>query len=406
MTVRLSTSIRAEALHVTHTRARRVAAGLGISRVTDITRLDRAGVPVFASIRPDARPGSLCVNAGKGTRAAEARVGAYMEAIEFAFAEYNRAGLDIVSVPARQVYEGAHRPDAILDFCPRMGAEIPLDDPLPCVAARDVTSGSAFWVPAELVFLPLPEVLGPTWYFGASSNGLASGNNVLEATVHALAEVIERDIASFERAEDRSSLVRPESLSGSLSRLIHQIERAGLTIHVRTAPNVYGLPYFAATVADETDLDPLLVNAGQACHPSREVAFARAVCEALQSRLSFIHGGRDDLLDTYQRFADWSAERRIGHARALLALASGQSPRTAFSDVPDRMPESQELDAVLTVLLEAVGRVGVRHVLRIVYTPPTFPIQVVRVLVPGLELFGGSSARVGRRLRDYVRDRV
>jgi ribosomal protein S12 methylthiotransferase accessory factor len=405
VTVRLSTSVRAERLPITLARARRVAAVLGISRVTDITRLDRAGVPVFASIRPDARPGSLCVNAGKGTRAAEARVGAYMEAIEFAFAEYNRAGLDVVHVPARHVYEGRHRADAILDFCPQIGADIPLDEPLPCVVAQDITSGSAFLVPAELVFLPLPAALGPPWYFGASSNGLASGNTVLEATVHALAEVIERDIASFERAEDHSALIQPDSVPSPLVRLIRQIERAGLTMHVRMAPSPYGLPYFAATVADEADFDPLLVNAGQACHPSREVAFARAVCEALQSRLSFIHGGRDDLIDTHRRFAAWDSERRLEHARTLLALAARPSPQMRFSDVPDCMPEPQELEGVLATLLDAVRRAGAKHVLRVAYTPPDFPLQVVRIIVPGLELFG-SSARVGRRLRDYVRDRI
>ncbi|HSE22879.1 MAG TPA: hypothetical protein VLB68_14525, partial [Pyrinomonadaceae bacterium] len=75
---------------MTLSRARAVSRQLGISRVTDITRLDCIGVPVFASIRPEAHPGSLCVNAGKGITVAEARVGAYMEAVEYAFAEYNR----------------------------------------------------------------------------------------------------------------------------------------------------------------------------------------------------------------------------------------------------------------------------------------------------------------------------
>ena len=84
---RLSSSLREAPLEATLARARVVAAQLGITRVTEITRLDVVGVPVFASIRPDALPGSLCVNAGKGMSVDEARVGAYMEAIEFAFAD-------------------------------------------------------------------------------------------------------------------------------------------------------------------------------------------------------------------------------------------------------------------------------------------------------------------------------
>ena len=60
---------------------------LGISRVTDSTRLDRIGIPVFSSIRPSAAEASLCVHAGKGTTTTEARTGALMEAIEFAFSD-------------------------------------------------------------------------------------------------------------------------------------------------------------------------------------------------------------------------------------------------------------------------------------------------------------------------------
>ena len=66
MTFRYESSIRARAIAQTLEYAKALAAELGITRVTDTTRLDRAGVPVFASIRPGADVGSLCVNAGKG----------------------------------------------------------------------------------------------------------------------------------------------------------------------------------------------------------------------------------------------------------------------------------------------------------------------------------------------------
>src|SRR5262249_22585260 len=92
-TVELSSSLRTTPLAVTLARARARARALGITRVTDVTRLDRVGVPVYASIRPTAAPGSLCVNAGKGLHAQEAEVGAYMEAIEFALAEPGASGV-------------------------------------------------------------------------------------------------------------------------------------------------------------------------------------------------------------------------------------------------------------------------------------------------------------------------
>ncbi len=38
----------------------------GITRVADITRLDRIGIPVFSSIRPEAGTGAISVYNGKG----------------------------------------------------------------------------------------------------------------------------------------------------------------------------------------------------------------------------------------------------------------------------------------------------------------------------------------------------
>ena len=296
---------------MTRRHARALARALGISRVTDITRLDSVGVPVFASIRPDASPGSLCVNAGKGLRFAEARVGAYMEAIEFAFAEYNRAGLAVIEAPAGAVYEGAAREDSILDFCPRLGTEIPLDRPIACVAAADIVTGESFLGPAELVFMPFPADAGSPSYFGANSNGLASGNTVIEATIHALAEVIERDICSFYTMDDVSALVQPDTYPPALRRILHAIARAGLTLYVRNVPNRFRMPFFTATVVDEHRLDPVFVNGGQGCHPNRDVAITRAITESLQSRLSLIHGGRDDLTDAYDRYDGWTPERTV-----------------------------------------------------------------------------------------------
>ena len=397
----LSTSARTTPLSVTRRHARALARALGISRVTDITRLDTVGIPVFASIRPDAQPGSLCVNAGKGLRMDEARVGAYMEAIEFAFAEFNRAGLTVVHRPAGEVYEGPARPDSILDFCPHMGTEIPLDDPLPCVDAEDILTGERFAVPAELVFLPFTASDDVPRYFGANSNGLASGNSVLEATVHGLAEVIERDVCSFYHMDDDSALVDPGTFPASLSRVLGGIRSAGLSLYVRAVLNAFGLPFFTATVVDHHRIDPIFVNGGQGCHPSPAIAVTRAVTEALQSRLSFIHGGRDDLTDTYRRYERWSAARREKQARTIIARAARTEPTIRFADVT-APPPARSLHGLLQQMVDAVLRVHRTRVLRVTYTPPELPLQVVRVLVPGLEFFTLTSARVGHRLAAHV----
>jgi ribosomal protein S12 methylthiotransferase accessory factor len=59
--------------------------GLGVTRVGEITGLDRIGIPVWFAVRPNAR--TLSVSQGKGLSDAAARASAVMEAVELAHAE-------------------------------------------------------------------------------------------------------------------------------------------------------------------------------------------------------------------------------------------------------------------------------------------------------------------------------
>ena len=401
----MSSSFRAEPLRVTLANAKALARQLGISRVTDITRLDWVGVPVFASIRPSAQPGSLCVNAGKGLRVNEARVGAYMEAIEYAFAEYNRASLKVALIPAGNVYLGPTRPQSILDFCPIMNARIVLDGPVACVKAKDIGSGRRFQVPAELVFLPFPlESRGR--YFGSNSNGLASGNSVLEATVHGLVEVIERDISSFQAIRDDSFIVSSRSLPATIKDIDSKLTAGGMKLYVRYVKNEFDIPFFLAVVTEAKSHDPIYISVGYGCHPWKEIAVTRAVCEALQSRLSFIHGGRDDLTERYRRFKGRTRKTRIRYAEKLLRRVSHSELEIDFSGIQDLSAVATDLQSSFETIRNTLKQNGFRHVLRVVYTPPELPLQVVRILVPGLECFTETTARIGIRLRDYVRAQI
>jgi ribosomal protein S12 methylthiotransferase accessory factor len=384
---------------VTLARAQLIAGRLGITRVSDITRLDRVGVPVFAGIRPSAVRGSLCVSAGKGLRPIEAQVGAYMEAIEFAFAEFNRGGLDVFPLAAREVYEGTARPDSLLDFCPVLRTKVDLDALVACVEAIDVRTGRAHPVPAELVFHPMPPELPNTPLFGTSTNGLSSGNTILEATIHGLCEVIERDVLSFGLADDRSRLVRDDTLPSELNHVRRAVSAAGLELYVRTSDNEFGLPYFSAAVAEPGSRDPIYVSGGTGCHPSRRIALVRAVCEALQSRLSFIHGGRDDLTDRHAAFRGWQEVDRASYASALLDTVRRAKGAVSFRDVADRERQITGLAPTLHLMLDVLADRGFEHVLRVVYTSKADPVQVVRVIVPRLEFFTHATRRVGPRLR-------
>ena len=79
---------------------------------------------------------------------------------------------------------------AILDFVPLLQREIDLDAPLLLGSVRDLESDAESVIPAELIFYPAPDV-GQS-IFGSSTNGLASGNSLQEASIQALLELIER----------------------------------------------------------------------------------------------------------------------------------------------------------------------------------------------------------------------
>jgi len=399
--IRCASSLRAVPPATTLERACRWGVALGVTRVTEITRLDRIGIPVCVAVRPGARPGSLCVSAGKGLTVLEARVGAWMEAIEFALAEPRAAEMEVHEATARDVLDGHTRPDAILDFCPVLTAEIPLDAPLPCVAADELVSGAQALVPAEIVFLP-PDSRAPSRYFTAGSNGLASGNTLLEATVHGLAELIERDICAFHSLRDRSVSVRIASLPPPASDLAAAVHEASLRLIVRHLPNEFGLPCFSALMIDREAHSPCFVNGGFGCHPHRDIALVRAICEAAQSRLSVIHGGRDDLTDQARRFRGRDETRQQDYWSRACAMSATREREIDADAVVDRAGEAQNLSSAYEVLAESLLRAGMGLICRIALTRPGDELQVVRIVAPGLEEFNAFTPRVGRRLRDHV----
>lgn len=409
--MRCSGSLRAVDAAETLAIARELAPALGVTRVTEITRLDRIGLPVFVSIRPDAERGSVCVNAGKGLRAIDAEVGATMESIELAWAEHRRCR-DTLAIGRARAGELTGLPGAgrigILDHGPVWGTPIDLDAEIATVVAEDVATGARVAVPAEAVIHPLPGELGGARYFGTSSNGLASGNTLAEATLHALAEVIERDVVSFhllaERipAVARAVRIAPETLPDPIRELADRLEPRGFRLVVCWLPNPYGLPAFSSVIYDRQQ--PELAAPGDGLHPVREIALIRAVTESAQARLAFIHGGRDDLADVYRRYAHLGvAAKAASFERQLAALARGDA--IDYREVPDRAAACGDLASALALLVEEVRRAAGARVLRAVYTPASYPVTVARVVVPGLEICSRDTSRIGPRLLGALGDR-
>jgi ribosomal protein S12 methylthiotransferase accessory factor len=375
----------------------------GISRVVDTTWLDRLGIPVYAAIRPNAIEDSLNVHAGKGFTHAEAKIGAYMEAIEFSFAEPGRSRITPHLATPQDILDSFENQIRFPEFCPSQNQtrEVLADDALGVVEAEEILSlHRKVLVPAELVFAPYngPGLL----LYGANTNGLASGNTVEEATVHGLAEVMERHVESFLKLGAPDFWVDPHTLPPRLRAMAERIERAGMELHLRYAPNPFGLAYFSAYVLEDGDF-PAAMSSGMGFHCNSDIAAVRAIAEAAQSRLTTIHGGRDDLVDIHLMFNKLGREKEQAVKAALRRSVADRTGRISFAEVPDT--QARSVAAAHGALADGLRCAGLRHLARVVFTEEDCSFQVVRVIVPGAEKYDHHHRRVGPRLLQYLNAR-
>ena len=365
----------------------------GISRIADITGLDRIGIPVVTACRPNSR--SLSVFQGKGTSLDAARVSAVMEAYETWCAESIDRPLRLASLDEmRFAY-----PIAEIEALPLASLE-PLDPgrPFLWIEGRDLATGAVAWLPFELVHahyaLPEPP---HAQVFAATTNGLASGNTAEEALLHALMEVIERDALTLWKlgpeAWRSTTAVRLETVTDPACRwLLDRFAAAGIDVAVFDVTSDLGIPACMALIDDASGTTGA-PELGSGAHPAPDVALARALSEAAQARATFIAGAREDIPD--EDYGEAALAERRQAARGIL---DGLRPERAFNELVSVEEPSFALDIAAT--LAALQRAGLGQALAVDVGKPAFGLAVVRVVVPGLEaaLEGPRSAYVpGRR---------
>lgn len=352
---------------------------MGITRLANITGLDRIGLPVVLACRPNSR--SLSVSQGKGATLDAAKASAVMESIELYHAERIRKPLRLAS------YEEIRQTDRVVDV-----AELPhikggLYDKhrrLLWIEGYDLLQHENVWVPYEMVStdftLPFPEGYG---CFPPNSNGLASGNNLLEAISHGICEVVERDaltLWTLRSAEERAATeLDLSTVHDNVCReLLEKCSGAKISVRAWDVTSDVGLPCFRCGIS-ESDQDPLhfgYSGRGFGCHPSRSVALSRAITEAAQGRLTYIAGSRDDVSrSAYERMRNPSAVTKSPETQA--------ATQRDYAAVPDWdcLTLADDLERELTSLAAC----GIQRVIVVDLTREEFGIAVAKVVIPGLE---------------------
>jgi YcaO-like protein with predicted kinase domain len=363
-------------------RARKLFGPLGITRVANVTGLDCIGIPVVLVCRPNAR--SLAVSQGKGLDLDAARASGLMESLELFHAEHITFPLKLATWNELRFSHNLVEVDALPKV--DLGLLHP-NHSLLWIEGADLFTGDPTWLPYELVHtnytIPFPTGTG---CFVMSSNGLASGNHVLEAICHGLCEVIERDATTlfrcwtFEHQEQRRVDLSTVS-DDDCRRVLSQYAKAGVAVGVWDVTSDVGVATFRCLIGDRepSPFRPLGAVEGMGCHPVREVALLRSLTEAAQGRLTIISGSRDDTgRDRYRQLQQRDVLER---ARSRL-LRDGNRH---FEDAPTHLDSTLEGD--LAFLLEGLRGAGITRAVVVDLTKPEFGVPVVRVVVPGLEAY-------------------
>lgn len=354
---------------------------MGITRIANITQLDVIGIPVVMVCRPNSR--SISVSQGKGLTLAAAKASGLMESIETYHAETITLPLKLTS------YEGLRYTHEVVDVYDLPFIKNSAFHPerrLLWIEGHDLIQQDSLWVPYEMVHTDytLPGTDG-SGCFSTTTNGLASGNHVMEAVVHGINEVIERDsLALWELLPDEQkqrTRLNLDTVDDPACRyVLNQYALANVEVVVWNAISDVGLPAFLCAIAERTDhpLRRMVIASGAGCHVSRHIALLRALTEAAQSRLTVISGSRDDIFhDDYQRYHSPQTYQRFYES------LTSPLPMQDFQTIPTW--EHPTFNQDLAVQLKHLRSAGINRVIVVNLTKPELGIPVVRVVIPRLE---------------------
>jgi len=361
----------------------------GITRVADITDLDRVGIPVFSAIRPSAETGAISVYNGKGLTKEEAKVSAIMEGVERYSAEVR--GYNIVRQGVEEFMASHNAVHPLELIITPVAAYHLMGMPVAWVKGVELNSMDETWVPASAVFHPYV-AKSDLALFRTSTNGLAAGNHLEEAILHGMCEVIERDAWSLAegRRKINGNVEVPEH--GRVRDLYDSFTSKGIEVHLKNLTSDIGVPTIAAATDDVEMQDPALLTLGIGCHLNPEVAAVKALLEVAQSRLTQIHGAREDTVrGEHTRKLGYERMKRIN---AMWLTEEGD--RLSLSDLPNR--ETDDIFDDLQVVRTQLNSRGLNSTVVVNLTRRDLDIPVVRVIVPGLEIFAIDEDRVGRRM--------
>ena len=407
----------------TFERLRPFFARIGITRIADVTGLDRVGIPVYSAIVPRSRD-IISVYNGKGFTAIDAKTGAVMEATERYVASRDRLPDEVASYHELSARAMTLDPRSVnLALHPNYSD----DTTVAWLRGVDLLSGDEVFVPHSLACFYGLQYPWQTCHSITTSNGLASGNSVEEAVCHALAEAIERDahsimdivVRQIQVLANRSQwlrpsrvnrliqagnalypLIDPHSLPERAAFLMQRFRAAGLEPTLRYAGSDCGACTVLCLVQEDIAGTFSRSHYGAGTDPDPCVAVIRALTEAAQSRAVDMQAVREDLSAVGQK-----ADKHLLHTNrsddAEVELLFADNHRIPLHSIPSHA--TGDIVDDIKIMLEGLSATGIKRCVMVDLSVPEIPAKVVRIVVPGLESWIVDHVKVGQRAREYWR---
>lgn len=365
----------------------------GITRITEITHLDRIGLPVFSAIRPTSQDGAISIYGGKGISVEHAKASAMMEGFERYSAE--KQNENTVTGSISEISTKGNVIDIKTLNLPKDFKKENIDSlNLEWNICHDLISGEDYYVPSNAIYHPYVSNDNTVQsLFKSNTNGLASGNSLDEALLHGMFEVIERDAWSiFELTHKNSSQIDLDSIeSDVVNDALLKFSENKINIKLMDLTADINVPTIAASADDTLLKDAGLLTLGIGTHLDPEVAILRALTEVAQSRATQIHGAREDTVRAdFARTAGYERMKRINKH-----YFQEEDEKIALSDIKNNSTDSITKD--IDIVLNELKANEIEHVLYYDLTRPELDVNVVRVIIPTMELYSIDQSRAGYR---------
>lgn len=420
-------STRVKSLEYTLAKILPICKDIGVTRISDITYMDKLYIPNFSAILPDTED-SIWVYSGKGITKQHAKASALMESIERYCSlpsTYSKSFIHGTYLELSKIFKKVLHPNEVVE--PVEPIYNDKESIIDYVLGFDLLKNEEVLVPAQLVFSKFSAKTPSINVFPYShTNGLASGNVLEEAICHGLCEVIERDAISIadlcsssipysilenitkslKNADYGSYLINPipedkfvdDSTiypNVNISEIVEEFEPikflvrkftdAGISLLIKdiTQKDI-GIPTFVASSIEWITNDYGYFAKGYGTHPDSRIALIRAITELSQTRAVNIHGARDDLKKIQYRDNDEIYKRKWQFITSS-STHTNNNKNIAFSEIKTYI-KKDILDDI-KLILNKLKKAGLKRAIVVDLTNPNVGIPVVRIIVPGLETF-------------------